>query len=496
MRDRDHYEGTHGAIPQCLMKTIFEKSVSGRIGCKLPKPLSAESELNEGQVRGTLDLPEVSELDVVRHYTALSKRSFGVDDGFYPLGSCTMKYNPRINEAMAALPEFSQFHPWQDDEDSQGSLELIYHTQEYLTEATGFPGLTLQPAAGAHGELTAVMMMKAYHLDRGDMKRRKMIIPDSAHGTNPATATMCGFDTVEVASDAVGGVDLEKLKALIDDETVGMMLTIPNTLGLFDKNILEISKLLHAKGALLYMDGANLNAILGVVKPAKMGVDIMHINLHKTFSTPHGGGGPGGGFVGCTQELSPFLPAQRIVKEGERYRLDFNNPKSIGRVRAFYSNFGVVVRAYTYMLRLGREGTKRIGRYAVLNANYIKARLKDFYHVPFMQHCMHEVVFNDEKQAQYHVTTMDIAKRLIDFGYHPPTVYFPLIVHGSLMVEPTETESKETLDEFVDTMIKISEEAKLTPDLLLRAPHSAAVKRVDSVKAARNPVVVCTTCCT
>ena len=491
------------------MKTIFEISVPGRIGCQLPKPLDTKSELGDGITRGVLDLPEVSELDVVRHYTALSRRSFGVDTGFYPLGSCTMKYNPRINEAMCSLKEFAQFHPWQDEEDSQGSLELIYKTQEYLTEVTGFPGLTLEPAAGAHGELTAVMMMKAYHLDRGDTKRRKMLIPDSAHGTNPATASMCGFDTVEVPSNSTGGVDLEKLRALTDDETVGIMLTIPNTLGLFDPNILEISRILHEKGALLYMDGANLNAILGVVKPAKMGVDLMHINLHKTFSTPHGGGGPGGGFVGCTKELSPYLPAQRIVKEAskeasashdshgaEKYHLTFDAPKSIGRVRAFYSNFGVVVRAFTYMTRLGKKGTHRIGRYAVLNANYIKVRLKDYYNVPYPQHCMHEVVFNDEKQTQYHVSTMDIAKRLIDFGYHPPTIYFPLIVHGSLMVEPTETESKETLDEFVDVMKKIAGEAKDSPDLLLRAPHHAAVKRVDSVKAARSPVVVCNTCCT
>ncbi|MBI2638843.1 aminomethyl-transferring glycine dehydrogenase subunit GcvPB [Candidatus Peregrinibacteria bacterium] len=478
------------------MQTIFEKSVLGRSQYQLPVAIAAEIELGEGMTRSMLDLPEVSELDIVRHYTALSQRSFGVDTGFYPLGSCTMKYNPRINEAMAGLKEFAQFHPWQDDADSQGTLELIYRTQEYLTEVTGFPGLTLEPAAGAHGELTAVMMMKAYHLDRNDTQRRKMLIPDSAHGTNPATAAMCGFDTVEVPSDAQGGVDLEKLKAVLDEKTVGMMLTIPNTLGLFDRNILEISKLLHEKGALLYMDGANLNAILGAVKPAKMGVDVMHINLHKTFSTPHGGGGPGGGFVGCVSSLVPYLPAQRIVKDGDSFRLDFSAPKSIGRVRAFYSNFGVIVRAYTYMLRLGKEGTKRIGRYAVLNANYIKARLKDFYNIPFQQHCMHEVVFNDEKQTQYHITTMDIAKRLIDFGYHPPTIYFPLIVHGSLMVEPTETESKETLDEFIDAMMKIAEEAKVTPELLQRAPHSAAVKRVDSVKAARNPVVVCNTCCT
>lgn len=477
------------------MKTIFEKSVPGRVGVKLPHPIGAESELGEGMTRGTLDLPEVSELDIVRHYTKLSKRAFGVDDGFYPLGSCTMKYNPKINEDMASLPEFSQFHPWQEEEFSQGSLELVYKVEEYLKEVTGFAGCTLQPSAGAHGELTAVMMMKAYHLDRGDTKRNKMLIPDSAHGTNPATVTMCGFETVQIPSDETGSVDLEKLKEVANDEIVGMMLTIPNTLGLFDRGILEVAKIIHDAGGLLYMDGANMNAILGMLKPADMGVDLMHINLHKTFSTPHGGGGPGGGFVGCVASLVPFMPTERVVKNGDTYKLDSNNPKGIGRVRAFYSNFGILVRAYTYMLRLGKEGTRRVGQYAVLNANYIKARLQEYYNVPFKVHCMHEVVFNDEKQAEHHVSTMDIAKRLLDFGYHPPTIYFPLIVHGALMVEPTETESKETLDEFCEVMIQIAEEAKVNPEVLQQAPHTTVVKRVDAVKAARNPVVVCNTCC-
>lgn len=477
------------------MKTIFEKSVPGRVGVKLPHAIGAESELDDAMTRGILDLPEVGELDIVRHYTKLSKRAFGVDDGFYPLGSCTMKYNPKINEDMAALPEFSQFHPWQEEENSQGSLEVIYNVQEYLKEATGFVGCTLQPSAGAHGELTAVMMMKAYHLDKGDTKRNKILIPDSAHGTNPATVTMCGFETVQIPSDANGSVDLEKLKEVVSDEIVGMMLTIPNTLGLFDRGILEVANIIHEAGGLLYMDGANMNAILGIVKPGDMGVDLMHINLHKTFSTPHGGGGPGGGFVGCVQRLVPFLPTERIVKDGEKYKLDYHHPKGIGRVRAFYSNFGILVRAYTYMLRLGKEGTRRVGQYAVLNANYIKAKLQNYYNVPFKVHCMHEVVFNDEMQTPYHVSTMDVAKRLLDFGYHPPTIYFPLIVHGALMVEPTETESKETIDEFCDVMIQIAEEAKVNPELLQQAPHSTVVKRVDAVKAARNPVVVCNTCC-
>lgn len=478
------------------MKTIFEKSVAGRGKYQLPKAINEELELPSNLTREELDLPEVSEPDVVRHYTELSRRSFGVDNGFYPLGSCTMKYNPKINEDMANLPEFRNYHPWQDEKYAQGSLEMMYNLKEYLKEVTGFFDGTLQPAAGAHGELTAVMMMKAYHLNNGDIKRKKMLIPDSAHGTNPATASMCGFESVEVPSNEDGGVDMEKLKKLIDDETVGLMLTIPNTLGLFDKNILEISKIVHENGALLFMDGANLNAILGMVKPADMGVDLMHINLHKTFSTPHGGGGPGGGFVGCTEDLAPYLPAQNVVKQGENYKLEINKEKSIGRVRAFNGNFGIAIRAYTYILRLGKEGTRRVGEYAVLNANYVKAKLSPHLNLPYKRHCMHEVVFNDEKQEEYHVSTMDMAKRLLDFNYHPPTIYFPLIVHGALMIEPTENESKETLDEFIEVMIKITEECKVNPEVLRQSPHRAIVKRVDAVKAAREPIIVCNTCCT
>ncbi|KKP36767.1 MAG: glycine dehydrogenase subunit 2, glycine dehydrogenase subunit 2 [Candidatus Peregrinibacteria bacterium GW2011_GWF2_33_10] len=475
------------------MQTIFEKSVTGRSACQIQKPMSEETELKE--FRLTLDLPELSELDIVRHYTALSKRAFGVDDGFYPLGSCTMKYNPKINELACNLEGFTQSHPLDETENMQGTLEVIYSTQEYLKEVTGFTGLTLEPTAGAHGELTALMMIKAYHLDRNDTKRKKILIPDSAHGTNPASAAMCGFECIEIPSDKDGYVDLAKLSELVNDETAGLMLTIPNTVGLFDKNILEISKILHEKGALLYMDGANLNAILGIVKPAEMGVDLMHINLHKTFSTPHGGGGPGGGFVGCVKDLEAYLPAQRVVKDGDNFKLDSNFPKSIGRVRAFFSNFGVIVRAYTYMLSLGKEGTQRIGRYATLNANYIRVKLSQYYNLPHKVNCMHEVVFNDEVQAQYGVSTMDIAKRLLDFKYHPPTIYFPLIVHGALMIEPTETESKQTMDEFIDVMIQIAHEAKASPQMLHDAPHTTVVKRVDAVKAARNPVIVCNMCC-
>jgi len=477
------------------MITIFEKSIPGRGNYQLPGALGTESELNASMIRAKLDLPEVSELDVVRHYTALSKKSYGVDNGFYPLGSCTMKYNPKINEDMSRLPEFTNFHPLQDEKYSQGSLELLYNLKEYLKEVTGFFDGTLQPAAGAHGELTAIMMMKAYHMKNGDTKRTKMLIPDSAHGTNPATANMCGLECIEIPSDSEGGVDVKKLEELINDEVAGMMLTIPNTLGLFDPNILQISKILHDHGALLFMDGANLNAILGMVKPAEMGVDFMHINLHKTFSTPHGGGGPGGGFVGCTEQMAPYLPSQKIVKEGSTYKTIEDKEKSIGRVRAFYGNFGIDVRAYTYAVRIGKEGTRKVGLYSVLNANYIKARLTPYLNVPHKRHCMHEVVFNDEMQTQYHVSTMDIAKRIIDYGYHPPTIYFPLIVHGALMVEPTETENKETLDEFIDVMIKITEEAKTNPEVLLQAPTKANVRRVDAVKAARSPVIVCNTCC-
>lgn len=476
------------------MQTIFEKSIPGRSACQIPAALADDMELNN-YTRSELDLPQVSELDIVRHYTALSKRAFGVDDGFYPLGSCTMKYNPKINEVTASMEGFAKCHPWDEEENIQGTLEVFYNTERLLQEMTGFDGVTLQPVAGAHGELTGVMMMKAYHLDRGDTKRKKILIPDSAHGTNPATATMCGFECVEVPSNADGYVDIEKLAEIANEETAGLMLTIPNTIGLFDKNILEISRILHEKGALLYMDGANLNAILGMVKPATMGVDLMHINLHKTFSTPHGGGGPGGGFVGCVASLTEYLPQQRITKEGDKFKLDFNYPKSIGRVRAFYSNFGIIVRAYTYMTRLGKEGTRRVGMYATLNANYIRVKLQEYYNLPHKVNCMHEVVFNDEFQAQYGISTMDIAKRLLDFKYHPPTIYFPLIVHGALMIEPTESESKETIDEFIDVMIKIANEAKTNPQLLHDAPHTTVVKRVDAVKAARSPVIVCNTCC-
>lgn len=478
------------------MQTIFEKSIPGRSGIKLPAPIGDDTELGEAMMRGVLNLPELSELDVVRHYTALSKRAFGVDDGFYPLGSCTMKYNPKINEDMTALSDYANFHPWEDVEYAQGTLELIYRIEQYLHEATGFPALTLQPAAGAHSELTALMMMKKYHLSRGDTQRTKVIMPDSAHGTNPATVTMCGMECVPLPSNEQGYVDLDKLRELVDENTAGMMLTIPNTLGIFDKNILEISKILHEKGGVLYMDGANLNAILGMVKPAEMGVDLMHINLHKTFSTPHGGGGPGGGFVGCTKAMEPFLPDQRIVKEGDTYVVKTGHPQSIGRVRAFYSNFGILVRALTYMTRLGKEGTRRIGRYAVLNANYIKARLQSRYHVAHDVHCMHEVVFDDQKQQPFHVSTMDVAKRLLDFGYHPPTIYFPLIVPGALMIEPTESESKDVIDEFCDVMIQIANEAQENPTMLQQAPHNTVVRRIDAVKAAREPMIVCTSCCT
>lgn len=478
------------------MITIFEKSVPGRGNYQLPSFIDNVSEISAEMTRSTLDLPEVSELDVVRHYTELSKRSFGVDNGFYPLGSCTMKYNPKINEDMSRLPEFTNFHPLQDEKYAQGSLELMYNLTEYLKEVTGFFSGTLQPSSGAHGELTAIMMMKAYHQKNRDTKRTKMIIPDSAHGTNPATAAMCGFECIEVPSDQNGGVDIQRLKELMNDEIAGMMLTIPNTLGLFDKNILEISKMLHDNGSLLFMDGANLNAILGMVKPADMGVDFMHINLHKTFATPHGGGGPGGGFVGCTEKMAPYLPAQKIIKEGEIYKIHSdNNEKNIGRMRAFFGNFGIDIRAYTYVLRLGKQGTRRVSQYAVLNANYIKARLTPYLNLPYKRHCMHEVVFNDENQAQYHVSTMDMAKQLIDCGYHPPTIYFPLIVHGALMIEPTETENKDTLDEFIETMINITEQCKTNPELIQQAPHKALIKRVDAVKAARNPVIVCNISC-
>ncbi|MDF2674646.1 MAG: hypothetical protein K0R09_2914 [Clostridiales bacterium] len=475
-------------------KLIFEISKEGRNAYTLPECDVPEIELSEMLGKKNLreveaELPEVSEVDVVRHFTLLSNKNYGVDTGFYPLGSCTMKYNPKINEDMASLPKFTGLHPYQPVATAQGALELMYGLGEMLSEISGMDKVTLQPAAGAHGELTGLMIIKAYHQNRGDLKRTKIIVPDSAHGTNPASASVAGFDIVEVTSDENGAVDIESLKAVLNHEIAGLMLTNPSTLGLFEKNIKEIAKLVHEAGGLLYYDGANMNAIMGITRPGDMGFDVVHLNLHKTFSTPHGGGGPGSGPVGVKKNLVPFLPVPIVEKQGENYTLNYDKPLSIGKIKGFYGNFGVLVRAYTYILTMGAEGLKKASELAVLNANYMKNKLKDYYYLPIDEVCKHEFVLGGLGQGLQEVSTLDIAKRLLDYGYHPPTIYFPLIVDGAIMIEPTETESKETLDGFIDAMIKISKEAKETPELVKSAPHNTIVRRLDEVKAARNPVL-------
>jgi len=475
-------------------KLIFEQSVEGRRAYKLPaidveeKSLSSffPSEMISNE---PLKLPEVSEVDVVRHFTNLSNKNYGVDTGFYPLGSCTMKYNPKINEDMASLPGFTSLHPLQPDETVQGALKLMHELDSQLAEIAGLERMTLQPSAGAHGELTGLMIIKAYHEDRGDYKRKKIIVPDSAHGTNPSSAHVSGFDVVEVKSDKNGAVDLEALKELLDDEIAGLMLTNPSTLGLFETNIREIADLVHEAGGLLYYDGANMNAIMGVSRPGDMGFDVLHYNLHKTFSTPHGGGGPGSGPVGVRKDLVKFLPKPVVEKFGDKYILDYDRPFSIGKIKSFYGNFGVMVRAYVYILTMGAEGLKKASQYAVMNANYIMHRLKSHYNLPMDQVCKHEFVLGGLKEGVLGVHTIDIAKRLLDYGYHPPTIYFPMIVNEAIMIEPTETESKETLDGFIDAMIKVANEAKESPEILREAPTTTIVRRLDEVKAAKDLIL-------
>jgi glycine dehydrogenase subunit 2 len=477
--------------------TIYELSSPGRTGVTFPDPDVPRAKLPENLLRKDLPLPELAEVDVVRHYVNLSKYNYSVDGGFYPLGSCTMKYNPKINEDTARLPGFAFTHPLQPIETVQGNLALMYTLQEWLKEISGFAALTLQPAAGAHGELTGVLIMRAYHKDRGDTKRVKMLIPDSAHGTNPASSAMSSLEVVQVPSDARGNVDLAALKAACDDTTVGLMLTIPNTLGLFDEHLEQVIKVVHDCGGLVYGDGANLNALLGILRLGDVGIDVMHYNLHKTFSTPHGGGGPGSGPVGVTEKLADFLPGPlvEIVEESagdEPPLFGFVTPKkTIGRVKAFHGHFGILVRAYTYIAMHGPNGLRQIAEYAVLNANYIKARLKGVYTVPFDRICMHEFVAEGQWVDAPGIRALDVAKRLMDYDFHPPTNYFPLIVHEALMIEPTETENKGTLDAFADALIKIAAEAKTTPDLLHEAPHKTPFGRMDEVKAARELVLCC-----
>ncbi|MCH5584146.1 aminomethyl-transferring glycine dehydrogenase subunit GcvPB [Shimazuella sp. AN120528] len=469
---------------------IFELSRTGRIAHSLPVLDVPEVEAlpKEYTREEAADLPEVSELDLMRHYTELSRRNHGVDNGFYPLGSCTMKYNPKVHEDVAKLSGLAKIHPYQAEETVQGALQLLFELQQDLAEITGMDGVTLQSAAGAQGEWTGLMMIKAYHQSRGEGLRNKVIVPDSAHGTNPASATVAGFETITIPSNEKGLVDVAALQEVLGEDTAALMLTNPNTLGLFEEEIVEIARLVHEAGGLLYYDGANANAILGIARPGDMGFDVVHLNLHKTFTTPHGGGGPGAGPVGVKKELVPFLPKPLAARrEDGTYYLETNLPDSIGRVKGFYGNFGILVRAFAYIRTMGAVGLRQVSENAVLNANYMKARLKDYYDLPFAGVCKHEFVLSGNRQKKSGVRTLDIAKRLLDFGVHPPTIYFPLIVEECLMIEPTETESKETLDHFIDTMIQIAKEAEETPEIVQEAPHHTLVKRLDEVLAARKP---------
>ncbi|MFX3624880.1 MAG: aminomethyl-transferring glycine dehydrogenase subunit GcvPB [Ectobacillus sp.] len=473
---------------------IFEISKAGRTGYSLPaldvEEVALESVFDSAYIRQEEpELPEVSELDIMRHYTALSRRNHGVDSGFYPLGSCTMKYNPKINENVARFSGFSHIHPLQDESTVQGALELMYDLQEQLKEITGMDEVTLQPAAGAHGEWTGLMMIRAYHEANNDYERTKVIVPDSAHGTNPASATVAGFETITVRSDENGLVDLEDLRRVVGKDTAALMLTNPNTLGLFEEHILEMAQIVHEAGGKLYYDGANLNAVLSKARPGDMGFDVVHLNLHKTFTGPHGGGGPGSGPVGVKADLIPFLPKPVLEKTEEGYRFNYDRPQAIGRVKPHYGNFGINVRAYTYIRSMGPDGLRQVTEYAVLNANYMMRRLAPYYDLPFDKHCKHEFVLSGRRQKKLGVRTLDIAKRLLDFGYHPPTIYFPLNVEECIMIEPTETESKETLDAFIDTMIQIAKEAEENPELVQEAPHTTAVKRLDETMAARKPIL-------
>lgn len=473
---------------------VFELSREGRVGYSLTDLDVPEVDLSELLPSSLIreeaaELPEISELDLMRHYTALSNRNHGVDSGFYPLGSCTMKYNPKINESVARFPGFAHIHPLQAEETVQGALELMYDLQEHLIEITGMDEVTLQPAAGAHGEWTALMMIRAFHEANGDTQRTKVLVPDSAHGTNPASATVAGFDTVTVKTASNGLVDLEDLKTKVGDDTAALMLTNPNTLGLFEEDILEIADIIHAVGGKVYYDGANLNAVMSKARPGDMGFDCVHLNLHKTFTGPHGGGGPGSGPVGVKADLIPYLPKPVLVKTEEGFKFDYDRPHTIGRVKPYYGNFGINVRAYTYIRSMGPDGLKAVTENAVINANYMMRRLEPHFELPFKQHCKHEFVLSGSRQKKLGVRTLDIAKRLLDFGYHPPTTYFPLNVEEALMIEPTETESKETLDEFCDILIQIAKETEENPEIVQEAPHTTVINRLDETLAARNPVL-------
>lgn len=473
-------------------KLIFELSKPGRCGYSLPaNPWEKGTEEIPAALRRSeeANLPEVSELDVVRHYTNLSNMNFGVDTGFYPLGSCTMKYNPKINEEMAAMSGFKTLHPLQPDCTVQGALELYYNLNRSLSAITGMAEFTLNPFAGAQGELTGLMVIRQYHMQRGDLKRTKIIVPDSAHGTNPASAAVCGLEVVEVKSTPQGTIDIESLRPLLDDTIAGIMMTNPNTLGLFETEILEIAKLVHECGGLLYYDGANFNPLLGKVRPGDMGFDVLHLNLHKTFSTPHGGGGPGSGPVGVAAHLAEYLPNPRVTRSEDGMFHVTRNDVACGQVSGFMGNFGVLIRAYTYILSLGKQHIRLAGPLATLNANYIKESLKDCYKLPIDTLCKHEFVFDGLLDKSTGITTLDVAKRLLDYGFHAPTIYFPLLFHQAIMIEPTETESKETLDGFIEIMRTIAKEAIEDPESLHTAPHTTPVRRLDETTAAKNPIL-------
>lgn len=465
---------------------LWEKGRKGRSGFSLPRRDVESSPLDPALTGEGPDFPDLSEVDVVRHYTRLSTWNFGVDTGMYPLGSCTMKYNPKTNERQASLPGFSKAHPLLPEKLSQGALELMFKLERYLAEITGMEAVSLQPAAGAHGELAGMLLIYAYHKGKGS-QRSKIIIPDTAHGTNPASAALCGYRPVPVKSNEQGVLSTDTIADVMDEETAGIMVTNPNTLGLFEDNIKEIAEVVHAKDGLVYCDGANMNAVMGIVDMNEIGIDVLHLNLHKTFSTPHGGGGPGSGPVCVNKILEPFLPIPRIVKDDGQYVLSENFPESIGKLDTFHGHFGVMVKAYSYILSMGAEGLKKASQLAVLNANYIKEKLKGVFHLPYDRPCMHECVFTDKNQAENKVTTLDMAKRLMDHGFHPPTVYFPLVVQGAIMIEPTETESKEDIDRFIDALQHIAQEAKENPQNLQAAPTRCKVTRLDETTAARKP---------
>lgn len=482
------FQKSKGQLP--TPQLIFETGSAGRSGFFWPdnpktKPEWIPARFLRDDIPG---FPELGELEVMRHFTRLSHLNYSIEGQFYPLGSCTMKYNPKINEVVARLTGLSLLHPLAPLPLIQGALELLRGLERMLAEICGMDHVTLQPAAGAQGEMTGLMMVRAYLSARGN-PRRKILVPDTAHGTNPASSTLCSYEVVQVPSSDRGIIEVKKVKEVMDEEVAGLMITNPNTFGIFEQDIQAIAEVIHEKGGLIYMDGANLNALMGIAKPGDMGVDVLHMNLHKTFSTPHGGGGPGAGPVGVKGFLQDYLPVPRIIQGAEGYELSEDFPKSVGRVRSFFGNFGILVRAYSYILSLGSDGLEEASRMAVLNANYVRSRLKEHYHVPYSEPCMHECVFTDRLQQKHSVHTIDIAKRLLDYGFHPPTIYFPLVVSGAIMIEPTETESPETLDAFIDALISIAREAKESPSLVKSAPHSTPVGRLDETRAARNLIL-------